>query len=284
VNSQHGWAIGRPDLLRTEDGGSTWQVMPLPLGYHADDLLFMTAARGYVLAHTAARLLDLLWTDDAGAHWAVQQAEWPTLTRTYDAFEPIFFDRQRGFLELVGPADFDSADQAPTLYRTADGGRSWQSVDLPRPASAATDSLPAAVAFATRPAIFDASTAIVERAWVTRDGADEVTAFYLTTDAGQHWTLANATAGTGPVQALSPVRWILGTATGLHETGDGGTTWFELGATGLPQPWRWFDFVDDLHGWAGTGIAECVNQDGPCRWTAMYGTSDGGRSWTQLHP
>ena len=109
-------------------------------------------------------------------------------------------------------------------------------------------------------------------------------AFFHSSDAGQHWTLANATAGTGPIALLSPTHWRIGTATGLHETTDGGQTWHELGASGLPQPWRWLDFVDDLHGWAGTGVQACTNQSGVCGWTAMYGTIDGGRSWTQLHP
>ncbi|HMJ80167.1 MAG TPA: hypothetical protein VK592_03920 [Candidatus Dormibacteraeota bacterium] len=284
VDARHGWATGRPDLMRTVDGGNSWQPVALPDGYFADDLRFSDASHGYVLAHSATRTEDVLWTDDAGAHWTIQRANWPTLKGTFLSSQPTFFDRANGFLELTGPEIFNPLNGGPTLYSTGDGAKSWQAVDLPRPPSATPDARAAALYLAMRPVVFDARTAMVERAWLTPDGTDEVTAFYLTTDAGQHWTLANSTAGVGPVAVLSSARWILGTDSGLHATTDGGQTWYELGASGLPRPWRWFDFVDDLHGWAGTGGTPCGTQSTACGSRTLYATTDGGRSWTPLQP
>ena len=242
---------------------------------------FSDPTHGYLVAGGPKESTVVLWTEDGARRGHVRRLARPSWGRASRTTGAALLRPEAGLRDLSGPiAPVEPPlASAPNSTERLDGGATWQPVALPRPSVAAAAAEPAALFLGMRPAPFGGRTAVIARGWLTSDGQGDVTAFYLTTDAGQRWSLVNATAGTGPVALLSPTHWLLGTSTGLHVTTDAGQTWQLLGAAGLPQPWRWFDFVDDLHGWAGTGVQRC-DRVGACGWTAMYATTDGGRSWT----
>jgi hypothetical protein len=150
-------------------------------------------------------------------------------------------------------------DTHAVLYRTGDGGHSWQSHVLPPvpPASART----ATVALAALGS---------DQVWMLNGGSapgrDQQKALYRSADGGQHWILvadtATARRGVGhlttrglslSLTVVTPQRmWI---PTSDHPgrfigTIDGGAHWLD---TGITTHIEQVLFVDPLHGWAWNG-------------------------------
>ncbi len=131
-----GWALGASTdataVLTTALGGRTWRragTLPDPLGNPAYGG-FVTPEWGWALTDQGA----LVSSADGGAHWA--EVGTPRPCGTIEGMG--FVDPDDGWLLAGG-----GTCAAPTLYRSADGGRSWTAV----PASAGTPI--AQVAFAT---------------------------------------------------------------------------------------------------------------------------------------
>ncbi len=281
VDAEHGWNFGVPVATRTVDGGRTWIQVTLPKGITDTDRVpyFLDPLHGYLLAHAQAGVPltnTILATVDGGKSWTSRRAKVPPSDGVFWERRIYFFDARHGFLEIRG--------LRPTpLYRTADGGVTWQPVPLERPASASAASVGAAP-FPIGARVFGATDAVIGRAWVDiPSNESEVTAIYTTHDAGQSWPLSAAQAGSGPIAILGPAHWLFAATSALRETTDAGQSWHDLVAANLPQPARWLDFADDQHGWAGVGTAICLGM-GPCPVLQLYGTSDGGQSWQQLRP
>jgi len=116
------WQIS---LLKTADGGMTWQAQNLSLPREARDLLSLPFSKallhwhnqdhGWVLIRRPTSsnfsLGILLRTKDGGQSWAV--------SRPPAAEEFVFLDENMGFMR--DPVD------STGLYQTQDGGKSWQS-------------------------------------------------------------------------------------------------------------------------------------------------------------
>jgi len=119
--------IGAPDgqVLRTLDGGETWQVTTANLadgadlrsahGFDATRALFITAGQPARILRTedGGATFRLIWEDESGAAF-------------FDSL--AFWDDQRGL------AFSDPVDGAFLVLRTLDGGASWTALDtLPDP-------------------------------------------------------------------------------------------------------------------------------------------------------
>lgn len=126
-DNQNGWLTGyvgepsfRPLLFATKDGGASWEELPLPeMGIMPKSVSFVDGD-GWLAGHQ--RVADgkslpieavLLHTTDAGKHWIRIQpgADDPFFSMVR------FSDVQHGW--LVG---------RDNLYRTEDGGKTWQRV------------------------------------------------------------------------------------------------------------------------------------------------------------
>lgn len=119
--------IGAPDgqVLRTLDGGETWQVTTANLADGAD----LRSAHGFdantAVFITAGQPARILRTGDGGASF---QLIWEDQTGAAFFDSLAFWDAQRGL------AFSDPVDGAFLVLRTLDGGASWTALDtLPDP-------------------------------------------------------------------------------------------------------------------------------------------------------
>lgn len=71
VNEQNGFAVGgEGKILKTNDGGSTWQNVPNTLGHDITDIDFLQTDKGYIACGG-----KLYYTNDGMATWQLQSEE-----------------------------------------------------------------------------------------------------------------------------------------------------------------------------------------------------------------
>jgi len=268
------WVSGhRAVVLRTTDGGTTWQTIDVP-GAAGDSLEFrdvyaVDADVAYLLAAGPGSRSRIYKTTD-GRHWELQFTNSDS-GAFYDCFD--FWSASHGI------ALSDAVDGRLLVRRTADGGAHWS---LP-----SADSLPAAQigegGFAA------SGSCVVTLAgrfvWIGTGAAD--TARVLRSeDGGRTWQAATTpiTAGTfAGIAALAFRDTLHGMALGgklgspaefgdnVAVTGDGGRTWRLAGRPG---------FAGAVYGAAvvpgRTGTVVAVGPRG------LAYTADDGASWTTL--
>lgn len=132
VSPHMAWVSGeKGTVLRTLDGGQTWQARPI-LDAAALDLRDIEARSDRVAIAMSAGPGDasrIYRTDDGGERW----------TQVFVASHPeMFLDAMAFTDDAHGVAFSDSADNAFVIVRTADGGRTWTRVPpsalpLPQP-------------------------------------------------------------------------------------------------------------------------------------------------------
>ncbi|KIL39940.1 hypothetical protein SD70_17155 [Gordoniibacillus kamchatkensis] len=256
------WAVehGRA-LVRTKDGGKTWQQL-YPLLAPVGDIAFVDAQHGFGLG-TPFESDALLATSDGGKSW-----------RKLPAIDPqgaivgiSFASRQTGW------ALRQTADSGVfQLLRTTDGGNSWKALaNL------------AAAGVSNRPYIrfFSAQDGVI----AVTNGSKTQTV-YRTKDGGKTWTASPSPyvqAGGGDLFAFSSpsTGWTYRDETPqqgavLYRTEDG-AAWQPYGV--LPKPgWAYaLGWASELRGWA---LYERDPFQPGSRWS-LLATSDGGATWRE---
>jgi photosystem II stability/assembly factor-like uncharacterized protein len=228
VSSQVAWASGaRGSVLRTVDGGATWQSLTVPGAGELDfrDVHALDDRTAHVLSIGAGELSRIYQTIDAGGTWTLSFRN----------------DDPKGFLDAIsfwksggGLAQGDPIDGKFLILATNDSARSWSRVK----ASGIPPALPGEGAFAA------SGTCLVvqgdRKAWFGTGGA-AVARVFRSTDRGRAWS-----AHETPIMAGSPSAGIFsitfrddrhGVAVGgdyrqpektvrtLALTSDGGQTW-----------------------------------------------------------
>jgi photosystem II stability/assembly factor-like uncharacterized protein len=122
VDNRVAWASGNSGtVLRTSDGGATWQKLVVPDAAKLDfrDIDAISADVAYVLSIGAGQSSRIYKTVDAGKTWTLQF----TNTDPKAFFDAMaFWDTDRGL------AFSDSVDGTLVILRTDDGGKDWTRV------------------------------------------------------------------------------------------------------------------------------------------------------------
>jgi len=145
LNPQVGWIGGamrqgpdlRPRLVRTVDGGGTWQEASFPPSVVGNpwDLFFLDADRGWLVLGNA-NPTALLRTTDGGRTWS-EDVTWVAPGHSSFAHAVRYLSDRIGLVFVRGSAS-DDADSTSTTADTAvlvtlDAGGTWNRYELPGP-------------------------------------------------------------------------------------------------------------------------------------------------------
>ncbi len=305
VSLRQGWiVVGRVNSLqvaRTSDGGKEWSSVTLPAslfprGWQGADVSFINRYDGWVVVQPytppgrQARSV-VLYTTDGGVRWTVATAAAPVSS-------VIFSSATSGWGLGLG---------ATSLYRTTDGGRSWQPVTLPRPAGTATGAwisltLPEiaggrAVLLAV-PAAGDAiteSTGDGGLTWVARQTPFRGEPVYPQAATGEGAVCADCVVpGDEPFAVLGPAQWRYWGGDRVYTTTDSGATWSSvqpnlsfaavggtLGRVGVDNEGSEppLQFASPQTGWA---LASTSSANGQQSQSVLLVTNDGGKAFSAV--
>lgn len=162
LNAQEGFVLTDTALLATDDGGATWSDRT-PEGAldGITSAFFLDASRGF-LAGVAFDRLNLLQSEDGFESWRGEPIDASKLPRSqsYAEARVHFLDDTHGW--LLGRLATSSAFSVGKLYRTTDGGESWER--LPSPPAAGR------FRFVDSRLGFMVGAPVSERLYRTRDG------------------------------------------------------------------------------------------------------------------
>lgn len=280
VSRRVAWASGSAGtVLRTTDGGDSWQRLAVPpaartLDFRSvwafDSLTAVVASAGEA-AEGQARLYR---TTDGGRTWTLAHQD-TTRGVFYDAI--AFWDRDHG-LVLSDPVEVAGRRRFVVLS-TLDGGRSWTRT----PAAGMPDALPGEAAFAAGNAAL--AVAGTTRAWFVTGGPNGARV-YASTTGGARWDASavpvaprSASAGLFAVAFAAPTFGLAvggdyrapRDGTGQIVRTEDGSRWARTDLNGTASGyWSGLAFVPG----AGAETFVAVGGGG----TAI--TRDAGRSWT----
>ena len=272
VSDRVAWASGSAGtVLRTSDGGATWQPMSIPGAEKLDfrDIDAVSEQIAYVLSIGSGESSRIYKTIDSGRSWALQF----TNAEPKAFFDAIaFWDADRG----IGFSD--SVDGQLVILRTGDGGASWSRV----PAAGLPPALDNEGAFAAS----GTNVAVHGRdhVWIGT-GAAAVARVLRSVDGGRTWTAAATPLAAGPSSGIFSIAFrdsehgivVGGDYRKENEaidnaaiTNDGGRTWTKV--TGLSG----FRSVASYLPGAPTPTLIAVGPQGADQ------SIDDGRTWTPL--
>jgi photosystem II stability/assembly factor-like uncharacterized protein len=238
------WASGtNGTIVRTIDGGKTWQtIAPPPDTQKLDfrDIDAIDDKTAYVLSIGPGEASRIFKTSDGGQTWK---------TQFVNRDEKAFFDAMVFWNERRGVAVSDSVDGRFVILLTTDGGATW----TPAPAAGLPPALPNEGAFAasgtnvTVPAVASgsapgagtASARDGKHVWLGT-GAAATARVLRTGDGGRTWTVAATPLPAGPSSGIFSIafrdtqhgvivggdyKYEAGAVDNVAITGDGGATW-----------------------------------------------------------
>ena len=270
LDEQAGWVLATqsrrepPDnllvfdyyVLRTTDGGTTWQKTAVALDtglLFLNDLVFTDPATGFIVGSGRKGIGAVIFrTTDAGATWHLYDAEEAAWGR--EGLEAAdFLDAQNGW--AVANLYMGWGEGSAVLH-TADGGLSWE-----RQYGSETDT-----PTGDHPWLWDVDFVDAEHGWVVGDGG----LLLRTADGGETWQelAAPARVDLRAVDFLDPLEgWVAGTTGYVLHTEDGGDTWVREAVATTDPLWA-LKVFDETHGvalaYADTGEVTLLSLgDGP---------------------
>lgn len=234
-----GWVIGVSEMLKTSDGGNTWERLPLPddvTGLELTDFVFLDSLNGWLLATPNL----VLHTSDGGNTWEVETIP---VEQGHGLYKLSFIDSETGWASGVS---------GEIWQRTEDG--TWVQQENPY-------------------ASIDANMADIRFFDEYEGWAVSSTGYILhTVNGGTTWLL-NAVV---PEFKLNGMffsdrynGWIYGPYGLLYHTTDGGMSWQNL-RQGTDSILMSTSFVDASLGWAaGSGGTILRTKDGGKTWTTQ---------------
>jgi photosystem II stability/assembly factor-like uncharacterized protein len=232
VSDRTAWASGAAGtILRTMDGGATWQRRSITGGERLDfrDIDAISPVVAYALSIGPGEASRIYKTTDGGDRWEQQFAN--TDPKVFlDAM--AFWDPERGI------AFSDSVDGQFVILTTVDGGRAWKRITPDRLPPA----LPGEGAFAAS----GTNVATIGRtlAWIGTTAGRVL----RTTDAGQTWSVVKTPVRTGEAAGIFSIAFrdathgvVVGgdyknerdAVENVAMSNDGGITWSPVSNHGL---------------------------------------------------
>jgi len=254
--AERAWLVTiKGDLLRTDDGGKTWQNTPATTIGGFQSTTMLDDLRGFAVNNHGK-----IWsTINGGKNW-VAKGELRTTDWHFNESDQIqFMDELHGWnVETL------------TIWRTEDGGANWQKAFSPF--DHGDKGQPVRAFFLN-----------LRNVWVC--GTDgEV---YNTKDDGQTWTTQTISGKDSDFTDIfftnEKTGWLAGYIGGqlgdkLYHTNDGGKTW-QLLSTAISQGYlNSIYFFDEKEGWA-CGDAKSAETNGNSEKAMLMHTTDGGQSW-----
>ena len=302
TNEAQGWlmlqdsASGASNVLRTTDGGGTWQSFSIPASVDRIGSYIQSAYFSFVDTRTGWIALKfgsssnfslgmLFQTVDGGENW--KELSIPV------GGQVKFIDANRGW--LTGGAAGNE------LYQTNDGGSTWR----PQAVAPQEDNIPGNL-FTGSP-IFENSQVGLLPLTITNSHNPRVE-LYSTGDGGNTWMLAStvplqpeAIPGSSvPVDMGDETHWFVAIPrpAQFYVIGEGGGTAQLLTTPGLLEGINQLQFISSSVGWAQVQNGNCdgvkpneaelpasANQTLECEVRSLLlKTTDGGQTWIQITP
>ncbi len=271
VSSTVGWASGAAGtVLRTTDGGTTWQRLTVPGAEALDfrDIDATDARTAHVLSIGNGAASRIYQTSDAGVTW----------TERFANTDPkAFFDAMTFADADHGVAVSDSVDGRFVILLTTNGGRTW----TPVPAASLPPALPDEGAFAASGT--NVAMAGPQHLWFATTKSRVV----RSTDGGRTWAVHQTPIATGEATGIFSVAFrdarhgvVVGgnyaqeRATGANAavTSDGGVTWTLVPAPGVGGFRSAVAWLPAARAWLTVGPAGSDRADeGAGTWTPAGG-------------
>lgn len=300
LNEQTAWAtyynrtggpLSNPAFVwRTADGGITWQpsaeldTTDLEI-FQPSDLIFVDAQNGWLMAHAGAGMshdyVAIYRTKDGGLSWErlidpYMDGESGVLPMSCEKTGLLFTDVNNGW--VTGNCG-GVVTGAPYLQRTADGGATWEAVELPAPAEApqlfAQDTSACGVQAA---AFFDTKLGLLPVTCLDFNNSVYTSYLYKTADEGGTWAVEALPGEYKAAAFISPETGFVMVAPKpdgpreLYQTADSAAT------LNKAKSLNWtgeFSFVSAQAGWA-----VATSDEGK----ALVQTTDGGQTWKVITP
>jgi len=261
-------------LLHTEDGGTSWEQIPLSFG--GGELFFLDHLNGYLLSSLGAGLgshyLALYATQDAGRTWSLHFTHEPGVSKSLPESGAksgiVFRDPDNAWIGGNIPME-----DFIYFYRSVDGGVNWNQVEIPLPPNASRTFLETYT-----PVFVDPSHAFLP-VRVLASGEDFRLSFYKSVDGGERWQYTSEVFNGRVYDFIDSGYGWASDGWHLYHTVDGAATWIDA-SNGLP-PEEYLlqvEFVNPDQGWLlTTPDPETIET------TQLYVTRDSGVSWSKIN-
>ena len=250
------------EVLRTTDGGDTWNQLPEQFKYKIRSVWFVDEQNGWAL--TIER--DILRTTDGAKTWSLQRKAGKVQVKLVaNRRQPVseqpeqidrvhFVDANHGWAWGGGRRD-EYTEQPGIFLTTVDGGQNWSDIKYPFEQN-----------------VWGIFFLNARHGWAnTPDGN-----FYRTSDGGLNWTKQETKMPEGKFDSIFFLDenngWVATHSGRLAKTADGGKTWTKMWQIKDQYVMRDVYFTDANRGWA-------VGDKG----LILY-TDDGGKDWVFANP